>query len=461
MFEAGDEELWADADFLMPPSDDDEWGPWEADDTDAWVDELVALDPERPRQVGEQLRDAERLPASSWLASLDLGSLNDDEKIAVVIAAQRMENHYAALRLEAAAAFAGGLPLDDRDERAFAWCELATALHTGDMTARGMVDHARRLRTHLPRTLAAMRSGELSWRKASVLLDATSTMTVEQCAQMEERVLPKAGERTNAQHSERVRYHARKVDPDGWKRRREQKLADVAMIRTEHGDGVADVLLRHLDTLEATTIWQAADTRARQQKAAGDPRTLDALRCAAVYDWACKFLTGQPIGPDENPQPAPTRNGAAATVNVFITLPDAIATLAGGEPLPAEAVAELLHTGARIRFALTDGHGRLVGISTKLHDPTALMRVWLALRDVTARSPNGSVAPVAGQDWDHINPNGPTEPGNLHGPTRSWHRAKTFGHWTVTGNADGTLTWTSRRTGRSYTTHPYDHRAGP
>ena len=28
-------------------------------------------------------------------------------------------------------------------------------------------------------------------------------------------------------------------------------------------------------------------------------------------------------------------------------------------------------------------------------------------------------------------------------------------------NPDGTITWTSRRTGRTYTTHPYNHRAGP
>ena len=65
---------------------------------------------------------------------------------------------------------------------------------------------------------------------------------------------------------------------------------------------------------------------------------------------------------------------------------------------------------------------------------------------------------VAGQDLDHIDPDGPTDPTNLHPPSRGWHRAKTFKHWTLTANPDGTITWTSRRTGRTYTTHPYDHR---
>ena len=193
--------------------------------------------------------------------------------------------------------------------------------------------------------------------------------------------------------------------------------------------------------------------------------------CAAWYDWARRYLTGQPLTDTcTHTAAAPTQNGAAATVNILITLPDAIAaangdttgvaTLAGsGAPLPAEAVAEVLHTGARIRFALTDPQGHLVGISTTLHDPPALMRAFVALRDVTVRTPSGSTTPVAGQDLDHIDPHGPTQPANLHAPSRGWHRAKTFKHWTVTANPDGTITWTSRRTRRSYTTHPFDHRA--
>jgi len=56
---------------------------------------------------------------------------------------------------------------------------------------------------------------------------------------------------------------------------------------------------------------------------------------------------------------------------------------------------------------------------------------------------------------------GPTDPTNLHPPSRGWHRAKTFKHWTLTANPDGTITWTSRRTGRSYTTHPYNYRDDP
>jgi hypothetical protein len=155
-----------------------------------------------------------------------------------------------------------------------------------------------------------------------------------------------------------------------------------------------------------------------------------------------------------------------AVVNVVIPLPSLVGAssqpglLAGsGDLLPADAVTDLLHQGARIRFALVDANGNLTGISTRLHDPKTLMRVYVTLRDLTLRTPTGSTTPIAGQDLDHINPNGQTQPANLHALSRGWHRAKTYKHWTIRAHPhDGTITWTSRRTGRTYTTHAFDYR---
>ena len=108
-------------------------------------------------------------------------------------------------------------------------------------------------------------------------------------------MLPHAAGRNPGNHTAAVGRAVRKVDPDGWKNRREQKLRDVAMIRLSHGDGVADILLRNLDSLQSEVLWTAADTWARQQKAAGDQRTLDALRVHAILHWATCFMTGTPI----------------------------------------------------------------------------------------------------------------------------------------------------------------------
>jgi hypothetical protein len=473
-----DDSGWEDGapDPLPSPLED-----WEYDDDVAFDDpafddvafeELIAADPERERSVAEVVAAAEGDPVVSELAAVDLATATDDERVAVMVAAQRRINHFEAVKLAAMAAFAGPEPRDDvaanRSAAAFAWAEISAALHLGEGTARALTHTAQRLASHLPATWAAMRAGELSYPKARTLNDATATLDRDQCAAVEERVLAKAGGRNPAQHTQAVGRAVRSVDPDGWARRREQKLADIAMIRYLHGDGVADVLLKSVDACDEETLWTGADTWARAAKAAGDPRTLDALRVAALVTWASTYLTGADPTNAE-PSTPPTRNGQPATVNIVIGLPDLLnpttcgaATIAGsGEPLPADAVAELLRHGAKIRFALVDANGRLAGVSTKLHDPTALQRVFLALRDITVRVPGGSTAPVAGQDVDHLNPDGPTEPDNMHVPTRGWHRAKTFGHWTVTANPDGSITWTSRRTSRTYTTHPYNHRDGP
>jgi len=455
-------DAWPDP--VAPPLEAPE--PWELTDDDTWVEALTAGDPDRPLTVAEILAACERGPIDPTLAAelsrLDPARLSDDGQIALAVAAARYEAHYHGVKLTAVAAFAGPSPRDDTCEGAFAWAEIGPALSLGERGGRRLVDDARRLRYFLPRTLAALRDGKLNWAKLRCLLDATIHLSAEQCAAVEDKVLDRADERTTDQHYRAVTRAARNADPEGWAARRQQKRADVALIRHHHGDGVADVLARNLDSCEAETIWTGADTWARRAKAAGDPRTLDALRVAALVEWAKRYLTGA-----DNNGVAPTRGGEPATVNVTIPLPSLVGAddtpgmLHNGEPVPVDAVADLLEAGAKIRFALLDHNGHLAGISTTKHDPTALMRVWVALRDITVRVPTGSTTPVAGQDVDHINPRGPTDPANLHAPSRGWHRAKTFGHWTLQPNADGTITWTSKRTGRSYTTQPYNHRDGP
>lgn len=450
----------------LRPLSEDEPQPWELCDDDSWIDELAANDPERPRCVDDVLRDAEQAPIDAQLAaeiaSIEASALNSDQQVALMAAAARLENHYSAIKTAAVAAFAGPEPRNDTSAAAFAWCEVGAALSIGERHARTYVAEARRLATHLPQTLHAHRNGALSWWKAATLVRASWTLTREQCAELEARVLDKAAQRTPAEHTRAVNRAVQRLDPDGADERRASKKRDIALIRFQHGDGIADMLLRHLESSDADTIWTAADTWARSRKNVGEDRSLDELRVIALKEWAVSYLTGASYDGK-----APTRHGYPATVNVVIGLPELIAgagtgmLATTGEPVPAQAVAELLRRGARIRFALTDQLGNLVGVSTKEHDPKALQRVYVTLRDLTARTPTGSQASVAGQDLDHIDTGGATEPRNLHAPTRGWHRAKTFGHWEVRPADDRTITWTSKRTGRTYVTHPFNYRDGP
>ena len=126
MFEDG----WEGYDGAEPPPPEPQ--PWESPDFAAWIDELAAADPGRSPTVVELLALAGGCdPVQSLLGGLDPDRLGDGDKVSVVAAAQRQENHYAGVKLAGIGAFAGAEPADHRCEEAFAWCEISAALHLG------------------------------------------------------------------------------------------------------------------------------------------------------------------------------------------------------------------------------------------------------------------------------------------------------------------------------------------
>src|SRR5690348_11992287 len=72
--------------------------PWETCADTSWVDELAAADPDRPRTATEVLAAVESGPIdvalAAQLASFDVETLTDDQRIAVAVAAARCINHY-------------------------------------------------------------------------------------------------------------------------------------------------------------------------------------------------------------------------------------------------------------------------------------------------------------------------------------------------------------------------------
>jgi hypothetical protein len=405
-----------------------------------------------------------------------------------------VENYAAGRKLTGIGLVAGPEPTDSLDAGAFAWAEIAAALHVGDGTADQLIHTARRLTTHLPATLAALGRGDLTLVKATRTAQRTANLTETQCAEVEARVLTRAVTRSPAQHDQALRRTVDRVDPDGLATRRAQAADDITLIRTHHGDGMGELFSR-MPSEDLETVWLAADTHARRAKAAGDPHTLDQLRVAALVAWADAYLTtGHPTHPDTDtddipgpvdpdtgeiadpptppaatPTRAPRRHGRAVTVNITIDLPTFLGLtdhpgeiLGTGALLPADTIRDLL-PDATLRRILTDPTtGHLLDLGTTTRIPTAALAEHCTMRDVTATTPT-STAPAAAGDLDHITrpeDGGPTNPDNLHTPTRRWHRAKTLARWTITPHPDRTRTWTSP-TGRTYRTEPHDYRLGP
>ncbi|HEU5034219.1 MAG TPA: DUF222 domain-containing protein [Mycobacteriales bacterium] len=270
--------------------------PWAEVGFEAWLEELVAADPDRPRDPAAVVGDGESMPVTPGLicelVGVDSSRLDESARIGLAVAWSRVENWAAAQKLVAISDVAGPEPEPNQTlaDGAFAWAEVGAALRLGDGEATGLVHAVRHLHTHLPETLATMSTGEMSWRKVRTLVDRTASLTAAQCAEVEARILAKAGGRTPAQHDAAVRRAVDRIDPAAAEDRRKQRMSDIALVRAHYGDGMGEVFAR-MPSEDVETVWLAADGWARRTKEAGDSRALDQLRVAALVTWANSFLT--------------------------------------------------------------------------------------------------------------------------------------------------------------------------
>lgn len=124
-------------------------------------------------------------------------------------------------------------------------------------------------------------------------------------------------------------------------------------------------LFATLPSDELDTIYLGADTYARRCKAAGDARTLERLRVAALVQWASAFLGyGDPTAteaPDDPEVAPPTRHGRPARVRILTSLPtllgraDTPGELAdSGATVPASTIRSLASRGVMLRRLLVD-----------------------------------------------------------------------------------------------------------
>jgi hypothetical protein len=129
------------------------------------------------------------------------------------------------------------------------------------------------------------------------------------------------------------------------------------------------------------------------------------------------------------------------------------AIISGRGFLSAEAVADLLAHGAKVRTVATPAQD--AGPESRYRPSTALDE-FIRARDLTCRFP-GCDKPAVKCDIDHSEPwgsGGHMHPSKLHGYCRLHHLLKTFWDgWTEVQYPDGRLTITTP-TGHSYTTIP-------
>ena len=300
--------------------------------------------------------------------------------------------------------------------------EIGPALGIGSGAALSLVHVSVALHRRLPTTLRAVCDGDLSWYKAAKLAELTAPLTDEQAREVEAKTLPKAAERSPARHVDAIRRAVAQVDPEGADQRRKQQRHDVRMMRF-HDDSGMGQLIAHLPSEQLDTIWGGCDFWARNRKAAGDTRTLDQLRVAALTQcgqslmhhgdpeyclrWCPPGSHGGPVpeddangdGPDGDepegdeperdepdgdepdghadearpPSRPPRRHGRPAALHALWDLTSLLGLTRhcgeltdSGAMLPPGAMAELVAGGVKIRRMLIDpARGELVDLTPR------------------------------------------------------------------------------------------------
>src|SRR3954451_15319764 len=347
-------DLIDEVDMLVPSPkiDDAEFAAWAAE-----LDGSAVVSPTAVEVIAAGERDGVTSALVARLTGIDPVSLDDDARVGLAVCWSRVRNYADAMvgrtvAVQIAATSAVGGPADvvRVEAERLAAGELAAALRLGTGAADSLVFVADALARRLSATAAAVASGAVSWAKASTLAYATATLDTTQARAVEAKVLPFAAPRTPARHRDACRRWVARIDPAGAAERRRTAQADIRLVATHHGAGMGE-LFAAMPSEQLDVVWIGADVWARREKEAGDPRSLDELRVAALVAWAEEFLGAQ----------QPHRHGRAVRQRVVWDLTSLLGVtnhcaelLDAGATLPPDTAADIVARGVRVRRMLIE-----------------------------------------------------------------------------------------------------------
>jgi hypothetical protein len=334
--------------------------------------------------------------------------------------------------------------------------ELASALRIPERTAEAQLVVSESLVNDLPDTLAALATGEISYRHAQILVDNTAALDGATRAALETMALPFARNLTAAKFERKIRALRERANPETIRERHERAACDREVVFAPARDGMA-WLSAYLPAADALGAFTRLSEWASNLQHPTEVRTLTQLRADVFRDLV---IDGQPgDGLSGNA-------GRGVIAKVFVTVPvltllgreDLPATLDGYGPIDADTARMLAgHAPSFIRLLTHPETGAVLSVGRESYRVPQDLKNWLEVRDATCRFPGCSRHASRCEidhtrDWAH---DGQTRHDNLAHLCKSHHILKHNTDWQVTQARDGTgnLTWTSPA-GRNYTTEP-------
>jgi hypothetical protein len=340
--------------------------------------------------------------------------------------------------------------------------EIAARLSISSGSAGFRIGLAMELAGPLTATAAALAAGEIDVQKAHSIADGCRYLDPATAAEVESRVLARAGEQTNAQLKKAVRKAAIIADPVAAQKRHMAAKNERGVWLTPLDDGMAEVraVMAAADALKVYNVLTAAALSAKL--AGGETRNTAQLRAdflLAPFDEA--IATGELAGI----VPTKLAFGSRGCGEANLTVPASVimgvsnvpGELVGYGPITAEVSKELARDRVMRRIVTNPVDGSFLAADSATYRPSAVLRRHIQLRDGTCRFKTCD-RPAHRCDLDHSkkHPVGRTCEANM-GPFCERHHI--FKHLLdgvlahLKQPNPGTFVWTMP-TGHVYTTTP-------
>jgi hypothetical protein len=372
-------------------------------------------------------------------------------------ALDRQESWICALKQEALVAIAGEVAdetggifgaVDDEERE-----DVATALRLSPTAAQNRIDVARVLVGHLPNTISALATGEISAAHATVIAKETAAairngLSEDAVFRVEQTALAHAEFHTPGQVATKVKTTIAKLAPEEFEEIVDRARDSRRVSCYPEADGMATVVAI-LPAEDAQTVMKSIEAYIlkRNQEDEVDAEwsilSADMKRADALTFIASQALAS--MADDVRPHRRPITISVAVDLPTLLGLAENPGQLAGYGAIPASVARKLAADGTWQRFVSDPTTGNLLDFGREKYIPPQELVDYLLARDRTCRFPgcrrSGELADIDhARSWES---GGETNPANLGLLCRRHHRMKTHGGWKLKSNADGSCTWES------------------
>ena len=406
-------------------------------------------------EVAELLRAKPGYITLGELIEINPLALSSSGRIDYLSALDRQESWMCALKQEALVAIAGEYAdedggifgcVDDEERE-----DVATALRLSPTSAQSRIDVARVLVGHLPNTISALSTGEISVAHATVIARETATairngLSEESIFRVEQTALAHAEFHTPGQVASKVKTTIAKLAPEEF-----EEVADSARDARRvscypEADGMATVIAI-LPAEDAQTVMKSIEAFILKRNSEDAPEwsilSADMKRADALTYIASQALSS--LADEVQPHRRPITISVAIDLATLMGLAENPGQLAGYGAIPASVARRLAADGNWQRFVSDPTTGNLLDFGREKYTPPQELIDYLLARDRVCRFP-GCRRTGQSSDIDHAQSwetGGETNPANLGLLCRRHHRMKTHGGWSLESNPDGSCLWKS------------------